>query len=157
MSQNNSSTPFGTGVTLVLTIADFRLMFSAFKNPIKYPDILIQAFYNDATNFISDEDFGTLNGQARQTALYRMTAHLMQLDKMNREDEGAPAANIQSASVDKVRVDLTPPTEKSEFASWLAFTSYGQTLWAQLNAASVGGFYVSGSPYAFNSGRGFCW
>jgi hypothetical protein len=126
-----------------LVIADFRAMFKAFVDPNAYPDSVINMFFADASNYISTNNYGVLNNQARQLALYRMTAHLISLNDMIAEDGGAPAANIQSATVDKVRVDLTPPVEKSAFGSWLCFTPYGQTLWAMLQRKAVGGFYIN--------------
>jgi hypothetical protein len=133
-----------TVLTLDLTV--FRATFSAFKNVTVYPDAMVQMF------------FDILNGPSRQLALYQMTAHLLTLNDMANENEGAPSGLVQDAQVDKVRVSLTPPPVRSQFGTWLNLTAPGANLWALLAKTAVGGLYIGGNPerYGFRRvGGGF--
>lgn len=130
---------------LVLTLSDFRAAFTAFVNPNVYPDTVIEMFFGNACEYVSPENYGTLRDSSRQLALYQMTAHLLRLNDMVNENEGAAATMVQGAKVDQVSVTLTPPPVKSQFAWWLNLTPYGQSLWALLQQKAVGGMYIGGS------------
>jgi hypothetical protein len=58
---------------------------------------------------------------------------------------------VQSATIDKITVSLTPPPATSEFLWWLNLTGYGAQLAALLSVHAVGGFFVT----AVRSPRGF--
>jgi hypothetical protein len=131
---------------LTLTLSDFRAAFSMFKNELTYPDGVIEMFFGNATNYISDLNVGVLNNASRQLALYQMTAHLLILNNMLNENDGAPVGLTQDAQVDKVRVSLTPPPHRSQFGTWLNLTGPGAALWALLAQKAVGGFYAAGNP-----------
>jgi hypothetical protein len=131
-------------LTLDLTV--FRATFTAFKNITVYPDSMVQMFFDNGTNYISAVNVGILNGSSRQLALYQMTAHLLKLNDMANENEGSPTGLVQDGQVDKVRVSLTPPPQRSQFGTWLNLTAYGADLWALLAKMAVGGLYVGGNP-----------
>jgi hypothetical protein len=134
-----------SGTTLTLTPSDFRAAFKAFLSPTAYPDNVLQMYFAQAIDYVNPVDSGyLLTGASLQLALYQMTAHLLRLNDMICENDGAPAGLVQDAQVDKVRVTLTPPPERSQFGFWLNLTPYGAALWALLSAKAVGGLYVPG-------------
>lgn len=129
---------------LTITFSDFRAAFTAFIDPNRYPDTVVEMFFGNACAYISPDNVGELRDSARQLALYQMTAHLIRLNDMINENEGAPAALVQGARVDQVSVTLTPPPIKTQFGWWLSLTPYGQSLWAMLQQKAVGGMYIGG-------------
>lgn len=129
---------------LIFDYSQFVALFPAYANPNQYPEMAIQAYWNSATNYISDVgNFGSLQDGSRQYAINLMTAHLMYI-------AGLIAAGIvpylmQNSTIDKVTVGLTPPPLKNQFQWWLMVSPYGQQLFALLQVNSVGGFYIGGS------------
>jgi hypothetical protein len=136
----------GTGNTLTLTIADFRSQFPQFGNPVQYTDNTLDMSFAMASVFISPTDFGYINGLARLNVLYLMMAHIMQLNVLAAENNGASPGFTTEARVDKVAVTIEPPPVKSQFGWWLNQTAYGAQLWAVLKVYAVGGTYVGGRP-----------
>lgn len=132
--------------TIVFDPAAFRLAYPAFNDTVCYPNALLQGWFDAATSYISDEANGclALSGGAQVLALNLMTAHIGQIFQTIKD--GDTPALMQSAQVDKVRVEVTPPPVKSQFSWWLSQTGYGQQLLALLGTAGVGGFYVGGLP-----------
>lgn len=117
--------------------------FQLYANPIMYPQALLQAWWNTAVNLISDTgNFGVIQGDRREYAIQLMLAHLIFLQNLNAS--GQVPGLMQSATVDKVSVALTPPPLKNEFQWWLSLSPYGQQLFAMLQISSVGGFYIGG-------------
>ena len=59
----------------------FRTQFPEFADTTAYPEAMISAYWDMATNFISAEDcpYNVLNGSALALALNYMTAQLMTL------------------------------------------------------------------------------
>jgi hypothetical protein len=133
--------------TLTFDVIAFRLEFPAFANTTDYPDSTLQGYWDVATCFISDQDYGVLNGKCRQHALNLMVAHLAALAGVIAQNnyKGVPSLS-QAATIDKVQVTLTPPPLKSQWGWWLSLTGYGQQLYALLQAKSVAGLYVGGLP-----------
>jgi len=136
----------GTGNILTLDPQTFRAQFTEFDNPIVNSDANIQLWFDMASNFISTTDWGFLNGTARQNALYLLTAHMMQLQKMAADNGGASPGFVTDATVDKVKVTVQPPPVKSQYGWWLNQTAYGSNLWALLQVIAVGGTYAGGVP-----------
>lgn len=133
--------------TFTFDIPRFRVEFPAFSNIVKYHDTLLQSDWDAATCYISNEDYGILHGDCRYHALSLMTAHLQALKDIiaTNGSQGVPGL-VQSASIDKVKVSLTPPPLKNQWSWWLSLTGYGQQLLALLQALSVGGLYIRGLP-----------
>jgi len=129
---------------LTLTIADFRAMFPVFANPVAFPDAVINMQYATATIYISDSNCGVLNGTARLTALYQMTAHLIALNVLVAENDGSVPGITTAARVGSVSVTLLPPPAKNQFQWWLNQTPYGAALLALLKRKAVGGFFIGG-------------
>lgn len=136
-------------------VAQFRAMYPAFANMTTFPDAVLQMYWDQATSYVSNVNYGWLfgaqsaNGNAvnRVLALNLMTAHITQLFVLI--GVGQTPGIVTGATVDKVNVTLEAPPIKDGWQYWLAQTPYGQQLWALLTAASVGGWYVGGS----NAGR----
>ena len=122
----------------------FREQFPAFADPLIYPDVMLQMYWDMAICYISDEDYGWLKGACRLLALNLMTAHL--IASANLIIAGQTSQLIAGATIDKISVSLTPPPLRNQWQWWLSTTPYGLQLWALLQANIVGGFYVGGLP-----------
>ena len=129
----------------VLDIPAFRIAYPAFADVVKFPDVMLNAMYQNAGNYISQNDSASgLNGAMLDYALQLMTAHLLQSSVLIAS--GQTSVIITSSSVGSVSVSTMPPPVKSAFGFWLATTAYGQQLRAMLTVQSVGGWSVGGSP-----------
>ncbi len=131
----------------ILTYNDelFRAQIPAFSSYSKYPEIVLQMFWDTAINYISDVgNYGELHGSARQYAINLMMAHL--ISQSNQTANGQTPFILSGATVDKVTVNSVPPPLKNQWQQWMATTIYGQQLWALLQLKSVGGQYIGGTP-----------
>lgn len=140
--------------TIVFDPAAFRAnpLFAPFSNPLVYTDIILNAWADIATSYISDQNGGcyaygmTLKQQV--LALNLMVAHLLALSTQIGNIPAKPKTPglKQAATIDKVSVTLTPPPLKNQWQWWLSLTPYGQQLFALLQVATAGGFYFGGYP-----------
>ena len=122
----------------------FRGLFPAFANTVTYPAATIQAYWNSATAYISNQYGGYYSSMsvAQQTqALNLMTAHLACLAGMIAAGN-TPGITV-GATIDKISVTLEPPPAPNQWQYWLQTTPYGQQLLALLQVAAVGGLYAS--------------
>lgn len=133
--------------------AKFRLVFPAYKDETRYPDAVIEFYWDMATSFISDRDcqYRTLSGKHLQTALDLLTAHIMllaaQTSKPVGKSQRAGAGGFTtSASIGDVSVSKLAPPVSNGWQWWLAGSAYGQQLWALLSVLSAGGFAIGGLP-----------
>lgn len=125
-------------------IPAFRISYPAFADSTAFPNTTLQMYWNNATCYISTNDYGALTGNCRYNALTLMTAHLTALSVAV---AAGKLPNLPtSATIDKVTVSYLAPPVKSQWAWWLSLTPYGQQLYALLQSVSVGGFLVGGSP-----------
>jgi len=129
--------------TIVFDIPSFRLKFPEFANATTYPNEMLQIYWDTATCYINNEDYGCLSGSCRELALNYMTAHLTKIGTDT--TVGDDPAFVNSATVDKVSVNIQSPPQKDQYEWWLSLTSYGQQLLALLKIRPVGGFYIGGS------------
>jgi hypothetical protein len=132
--------------------------FALYANPALYPQALLQAWWNNAINIISDNPYcGNIQGDQRYYAIELMLAHLMFLQNLNAQ--GQVPGLMQNATIDKVSVALTPPPLPNQWQWWMNLSPYGQQLLAMLKVNSVGGDYIGGSaPRAgFNGFSGGIW
>ncbi len=129
---------------VLFNVTAFRAAFPEFANTTLYPTPLLQGYWDSATCIISDTDYGYLNLKARTRALNLLTAHLAKLGTMIAAGETVGLVN--SATIDKVSVSLTPPPNKNQWQWWLSLTPYGAELLALLQAQSIGGMYIGGFP-----------
>lgn len=129
----------------------FRGMFPQYSNCALYPSASIQVQWDLATNYITNNTatscyYGMTSAQ-QVASLNLMTAHLMYLNGLIAA--GQPTGLLQSATVDKVSVQLTPPPQVNQWQWWLNQTPYGQQLIGLLQVAAAGGrFFSSGAPVA---------
>lgn len=130
--------------TIVFNVTLFRQQFPAFASTTTFPDATLQMYWDMATCYISDEDYGWLNDGCRQLALNMMTAHLTATSVLIAN--GQTSILIQSSTIDKITVTLTPPPVKNQWRWWLSTTPYGMQLLSLLAANSAGGFYIGGLP-----------
>jgi hypothetical protein len=130
--------------TLTFDVALFREQFPAFSDVTTFPDAMLQMYWDMATCYISDCDYGWLNGTCRQLAINLMTAHLTALSVLIAA--GTTPQLISSSTVDKITVTLKMPETPNQWRWWLNTTPYGMQLLALLSAQSVGGFYIGGLP-----------
>lgn len=136
---------------IIFDAALFRKQIPAYADPEKYPDSVIESWWDQGGCYISTEDYGWLNGNSRALALNLMAAHLMTLsiaDSSGGKGGSVGAAGIVTgATIDKVSVTLAaPPVATDEFNYWLSLTPFGMRLLALLQAKAVGGFYVGLMP-----------
>lgn len=130
---------------LTFDVALFREQFPVFANATAYPDAMLQMYWDMATCYVTDiGNYGWLQGRCRQLAINLMTAHLTALSII--VAGGQVPGLVQSATIDKVSVSLTPPPLKNQWQWWLSTTPYGQQLLALLQNRSVGGWYIGGRP-----------
>lgn len=142
---------------IVFDLPLFRSRFAEFSDPAIYTEDVLTVSWNMGACFISQDDYGCLNGSCRQEAAQLIAAHIQTL--MDRAAAGQGTALITSATVDKVSVSATPPPNKDQVSWWLNTTPYGAMLWAMLSMMAVGGLYVGGSReiQAFRGVGGFGW
>lgn len=144
---------------IVLDIAQFRALFPQFSNTLAYPDLVLNAQYAAAGNYMSQTDsvYGGMTGDALSYALQLLTCHLLVISE--KAAGGAPAGFITSASEGDVSISVAPPPMASGWRAWLASTTYGMQLWGLLAAKAAGGFVIGGLPErrAFRKAGGTFW
>lgn len=138
---------------IALDIAKFRALFPAFCDASITPDVMIETYWEAASNYINNEVGGCycggMNTSQQTLALNYMTAHLLHLMKMISSGGGSGGGSggiVTSATIDKVSVSLEPPPVADQWSWWLNTSPYGSQLLALLSVLSVGGFYAGGRP-----------
>lgn len=134
----------GSGQPYVFDIPAFRISYPAFSNTVTFPSGTLQIYWDTATCYIANADYGWLAGDCRYKALTLMTAHLTALSVLIAA--GRTPNIVQSSTIDKITVSLVPPPVPNQFRWWLSTTPYGAMLLALLQVRSAGGFYVGGFP-----------
>lgn len=133
---------------ITFDVAEFRASFPAFGDMLVYTDALLQGNFDSATVFVNPNTgsnwYIKFTDSVRKRCLYLMTAHLTQLGVQ--AAAGQTPGQVQSSTIDKVSVTLTPPPNVNQWQWWLGLTAYGQQLLALLKAKSAGGFYIGGLP-----------
>lgn len=136
-------------VLLTFNYVLFTQQFPQYANPAAYPQAVLQTYWDIASNYMSTVgNYGSLQGSMRQYALNLLVAHLIYLSQLigtgNPNTHSQVPGLMQSATIDKVSVALTPPPLPNQFQWWLNQTPWGQQLLALLQMNSVGGFYIGG-------------
>jgi len=146
-----------TYATLVFDYAGYiaNPQFALYSNSTNYPQATLQRYWDNATNYMSNVDFGYINGTQREYALQLMMSHLIYLTNLINTGNGfgtgsggAPGTvpyQMQNATIDKVNVTVTPPPNPNQFQWWLGTSPFGQQLLSMLQIQSVGGSYIGGS------------
>ena len=124
---------------------EFRLAFPAFANETTFPTVMLQRYWDMAICYVDDcGSYGWLQGECRRLAINLMTAHLLAISVLIAA--GQTPGLVQSSTIDKISVSLTPPPLKNQWQWWLSTTPYGAELLALLQTRSVGGWYIGGRP-----------
>lgn len=123
---------------------EFRALFPAFSNATTFPDSMLNMYWDIATNYIANDDYGALSGTSRGYAINLMGAHLTALSVV--VAGGQVPGMMTGAKIDKINVTLTPPPIKSQYHWWLGLTPYGQQLLALLSVSVAPGFFIGGLP-----------
>ena len=132
---------------IAFDVTAFRSQFPAFQDANRFPDNVLQQYFNTATcyltNRVSGRPVDCLTRECRTLALNQMTAHLCQLSQ-----DAAAGKNTgfkTSASVGSVSTSVaTPPFNQSTLAYWLSSSPYGQALLALLRTCTASGYYIGG-------------
>lgn len=125
----------------------FRSQFPEFADESKYPDPLLQMYFDMAQTFISTSGSPCSGFSAGQLALAlnQMTAHLLILGAQAASNPESNQGGFEtSASIGEISVAKLAPPVSGAWDFWLYQTPYGQALMALLSAISVGGFSVGG-------------
>ena len=132
----------------------FKLQIPQYSDPILYPEEQLQANWDQATSYISNEEgYCGLNLKDLRLALDLMTAHITSIADSIAANGSAPSYQLASASIDKVSVGaLNSPNNDSQWRWWLGTTSYGQRLLALLATKIVGGLYITPSCFGYGFG-----
>ena len=140
---------------IVFNTADFRAQFPAFQCTPPIADSTLQAYFTQATFYISNRgwNFSFSNTAQKTQALYLMTAHIAALNRFIAT--GETAGIMTNATVDKVTVTIEPPPAQNQWQYWLQTTPYGSQLLALLQIVSVGGFYNTPQCSMINGFRWF--
>lgn len=128
----------------VFDLTAFRAAYPAFSNVTNFPDATLTGYWNTANCYICNDDYGYLRGSCRCHALDLMAAHIAALSVLIAA--GQVPGLVQTATIDKISVGLTPPPLRTQFQWWLSLTPYGQQLLALLQVAGVGGLFAGGLP-----------
>lgn len=129
--------------TIALDLASFRVNFAEFLDPAVYSDAAITVKWAIATCYVTDMDYGRLNGSCRELAIQSMTAHLLRIT--DNIATGTSTGQVTGASEDSVSISLEAPKTRNQYQWWLNTTEYGQQYNVLLSSAIVGGIYVGGS------------
>lgn len=132
----------------------FRTMFPEFADETKFPDAMLEMYWDVATAFVSTAGCpcGSISGKQRQAILNMMTAHLLalssQAEGVGTGGSGAVSAGGYevSSSIGEISVSRMAPPATDGWKFWLAQTPYGQQIWALTSLLSVGGLAIGGLP-----------
>lgn len=133
--------------TIYYNDSSFRAQFPEFANQNDYPMQFLQAWWNNATNYISNRNncgWGSLTLSQQTLALNLMTAHLVYLNNLAKCGESGGI--ITGATIEQVSVSLEPPPQANQWQWWLNQSPYGQQLLALLQTAVVGGRFFNPAP-----------
>ena len=130
--------------TITFDVVEFRLLFPSYASEVDYPTPLLQANWDIATCYISDQVGCYLSEACRKYALNLMTAHITAIGDI--VNGGGDLTVEDSSSIDKISVSVVPPSTPDAYKWWLASTPYGKSLSALLSVKGAGGLYVSGLP-----------
>ena len=122
-----------TAVTV--TYEGFIATFDEFSDTTEYPVTVVNAYLVIAQNYISAVNSTALKDDAREYAIYLMTAHLLTLKKRRDSESstgGYSAGYEISATTQDVSVSLAAPVSKTMRERWFDLTGYGLELWALL-------------------------
>lgn len=122
----------------------FRSLYPQFADDTKYPDELFEVVWEQVTCMVSDDGYSGLIGDCRMVLMYCFLCHFLTLAQQSAK--GKQGGFITNSTIDKVSITKAAPPAPNMFHWWLGQTMCGQAALAMLEAASVGGDYIGGSP-----------
>lgn len=134
----------GNGAPILPDWPLFRLQFPQFSDESKYPDVLLQMYWDEMTCFVSDANYGQIIGNCRLMLLNLFVAHMMTIMLKAASSGGKQTGFKTSATIDKVSVSTAAPPSPNMFQYWLGLTPYGQAALAMLQINTAGGDYIGG-------------
>lgn len=128
-------------------IAQFRLAYPQFANPLMYPGAAIVNAHDLSECYVdvSSRWFNCAKCQGLIQNL--MTAHLLVINGTAQMPGVSYSGLLTSASVGSVSVGFQAGSvEKPAYLVWLGKTPYGEQLIALFSKLAAGGAYIGGSP-----------
>lgn len=126
--------------TLVPTVSGFKAQFPEFA---AVGDATVQLQLDTAQDYISNQNYGFLNGNKRIYAINLVAAHLLKISLAIASGQHIQA--VLNATEGPVNISFAPPPITNGWQWWLNATPYGQSLLAMLSVNSVGGWYIGGA------------
>ena len=126
---------------ITLNSTEFKAQYSFFALT---DDAIVLQYFDMASNFISTENYGWLNGDARKTALYLLTAHLLTEAEQQALGNSGATGVLTNATEGSVSAGFAPPPYKTPLQYWVGKTTYGQQLLALIKSKSAMGVYAAG-------------
>lgn len=128
---------------IAFDVTAFRAGYPAFQNATTYPDADLNAWFNSASAYVSNDSANWNPASTGALALNLMTAHLLAL--LSVIASGAVPGRITQATIDKVSTSFQAPPNESGWQNFLFLTPYGVQLQALLGRLGVGGRYYPGN------------
>jgi hypothetical protein len=122
----------------------FRQQFPVWADTTKYPDTLLQMYWDEVTCFVCDANYGQILGNCRLFLINLFVAHMMTLMQQAQQNPSGQGGFVTSSTVGQVSVSKLAPPSPDAFSYWLNQTPYGQQALALLDASTVGGDYIGG-------------
>lgn len=134
-----------TALYITYDYALFQQQCPIYNNPIKYPSVFVEQFWNVAIFYVSNYAWwGSIQGDKRAYAINLMTGHLIWL--YNLALQGQVPGLMNSAHIDKIDVSLVAPPLRNQWQYFCSLSPYGQQLLALAQVNTATGFSVGGSP-----------
>lgn len=132
--------------TVVFNADEFRIVFSAFADEVRFPDAVLQNAWNVAVTMIGAGDDSVLPycpdctppNLTRKTALDYLTCHILTMQYLWQVDQ---TGAVTSATQGSVSVSFGVPTAGDSVADWYNKTKCGATAWQILQAYANGPLY----------------
>ena len=131
--------------TVSFDIVLFRAQIPAFANETTYPDVLLDATFEQAICYVSNvlDECSNITAGCLLIMLNNMVGHLLAIQA--KIAKGETPGITKSSKVGSISVTLVPPsTDGEQFTWWLNITPYGSMVAAQLDVSSAAGFIANG-------------
>ncbi|WVW37746.1 putative head-to-tail connector protein [Aeromonas phage Gekk3-15] len=137
--------------------AAFRAMFPEFADVSKFPQILIEGYWEQALCIFEADGNVFFNACGAMLVINYLCAHMLQI--ATKANKGRQIGFKTASTIDKISTSMLPPPVRDQFTWWLSTSPYGAQLAALLEVSSVGGFYVGGinERGSFRKGGGGFW
>ncbi len=120
-----------------------RATLPEYSDPVKYPDALLQMYWDHAICLADPSNCGMVIDCSRALMINLLTGHLIYVFE-KQASKGKQGGFQTSSTVDKVSVSRLAPPATDMFSWWLSQSPRGQELLALLEIFTVGGLYIGG-------------